>query len=268
MPPIPAYDLAFRFERALQPDALRVVTTCARAVNEAMDDARLAGLDPETDPAVLLLARHMGRIAAGGDPEARHLEDAVLRASCTERIQRLRSADVLVPLVRRGVGYDPHLIRVYKDAARTRLRALAHELGFYGDTYDLRSLAAGSAVVPRFELATDRFRLQLDPDRMMPGREVTYMRAEQRQGGWTGSPTHAWRSASSAISPNSPAPFAASCISRRPPKRPPSEERIPSWDGSPCRCRGCTRTRHRRRISTTNSPSNTFMVQQVNVLIR
>ncbi len=189
MPPIPAYDLAFRFERALQPDALRVVTTCARAVNEAMDDARLAGLDPETDPAVVLLARHMGRIAAGGDPEARHLEDAVLRAACTERIQRLRSADVLVPLVRRGVGYDPHLIRVYKDAARTRLRGLAHELGFYGDTYDLRSLAGGSAVVPRFELATDRFRLQLDPDRMMPGREVTYMRAEQRQGGWTGSPT-------------------------------------------------------------------------------
>ena len=189
MPPTSTYDLAFRFTRALQPDAPRIVATCARAVNEAMDDARLAGLDPEADPAVLLLARHMGRVAAGGDPEARHGEDAGLRAACTARIEQLRSADVLVPLVRRGIGFDPHLIRIYKDAARSRLRILAHELGFSGDAYELRGLAVGTAAPPRFELATARFRLQIDPDRMIPGREITYMRAEQLRGGWTGSPT-------------------------------------------------------------------------------
>ncbi|QNE07793.1 hypothetical protein [Croceicoccus marinus] len=113
----------------------------------------------------------------------------MLRSLCVERISRLQAADVLVPLVRRGIGFDPHLVRVYKAAARSRLRALAHGLGFHGTAYDLRSHPAGAAAPPRFELATDTFRLHLDPDRMMPGREVSYMRAEQRQGGWTSSPT-------------------------------------------------------------------------------
>lgn len=36
MPPFTRYDLPFRFERALQPDALRVVATCTIAVNDAI----------------------------------------------------------------------------------------------------------------------------------------------------------------------------------------------------------------------------------------
>ena len=191
MPPIPIYDLDFRFERALQPDGLRIVTTCTTAVNEAMTDARNAGFDPATDPAVLLLARHLGRIASGGDPEELHEGDSALRAACVERIAKLRGADVLVPLVRRGIGYDRHLIQVYKAAARSRLRALAHALGYSGDSFDLRSEPAGTNVAPRFELSTNHFRLYLDPDRMIPGREISYMRAQARRGGWTGSTTRA-----------------------------------------------------------------------------
>lgn len=191
MPPIPAYDLAFRFERALQPDALRIVATCTTALNEAIADARNAGHNPDNDPAVLLLARHLGRVATGGDPEQLHPEDTQLRLECFKRIAQLRSVDVLIPIVRRGIGFDPHMIQIYKAAARDRLRALAHALGLGYADYQLTSTHAARTIPPAFELRGDRFRLYLEPDRLMPGREVAYMRAETRTGSWTGSPTRA-----------------------------------------------------------------------------
>lgn len=58
------YDLDFRYRRALQPDGLSTVLTAIRAVEDAIQDARNAGFDPERDPAVTLLARHVGRVAS------------------------------------------------------------------------------------------------------------------------------------------------------------------------------------------------------------
>ena len=58
------YDLDFRYRRALQPEGLSTVMTAIKAVEDAIQDARNAGLDPERDPAVTLLARHVGRIAS------------------------------------------------------------------------------------------------------------------------------------------------------------------------------------------------------------
>ena len=106
-------DLPFRFQRALQPDGLRVMQTCSAALNDAMGDARRAGCDPDTDPAVLLLGRHLGRVAAGECPETMHPEDETLRTACEQRIAELQSAPILVPLVQRGLDCDPDLIRLY-----------------------------------------------------------------------------------------------------------------------------------------------------------
>lgn len=154
MPPFTRYDLPFRFERALQPDALRVVATCTIAVNDAIADATNAGLDPERDPAVLLLARHLGRVAAGQEPEAMHDEDRDLRTLCRSRIAALRSADVLIPLVRRGFAHDAHLTKVYRSAARDRLRAVAHALDLEAADYDLRT-RSNQGPVPILDLQAD-----------------------------------------------------------------------------------------------------------------
>ena len=185
MPPIPHYDLAFRFERALQPDGLRIVQTCTRAVNEAMADARRAGYDPDTDPAVLLLGRHLGRIASGGDPERIHAQDAALRRACADRIARLRSVDMLVPLVQRGVGADPDLIRLYKAAARERLRELAHALDLGAPDYDICPEAGAAGRAPAFELATDSFSVTIDPCRIGAGSELAWMQTHGRFRGWS-----------------------------------------------------------------------------------
>jgi hypothetical protein len=55
------YDLDFRYRRALQPDGLATIATATQAVVDAMQDARNAGVDPARDPAIILLARHVGR---------------------------------------------------------------------------------------------------------------------------------------------------------------------------------------------------------------
>lgn len=188
MPPFTRYDLPFRFERALQPDALRVVATCTIAVNDAIADATNAGLDPERDPAVLLLARHLGRVAAGQDPEALHDEDRDLRTLCRSRIAALRSADVLIPLVRRGFAHDAHLTKVYRSAARDRLRAVAHALDLEAADYELRTRSDQGAV-PILDLQADHFRVTIAPERLMPGREVRWLRTATRRGGWEGSAT-------------------------------------------------------------------------------
>jgi hypothetical protein len=112
MPSTLHLDLPFRFQRALQPDGLRVMQTCSAALTDALNDARRAGCDPETDPAVLLLGRHLGRVAAGECPERGHPEDDDLRKACEQRIAELHSAPILVPLIQRGLGCDPDLIRV------------------------------------------------------------------------------------------------------------------------------------------------------------
>lgn len=58
-------DIDYRYRRALQPDGLTTFENALRALNEAVDDVRLAGRQAATCPAVLLLTRHLQRIADG-----------------------------------------------------------------------------------------------------------------------------------------------------------------------------------------------------------
>jgi hypothetical protein len=69
------YDLDFRYRRALQPDGLATIPTATQAVVDAMQDARNAGVDPARDPATILLARHVGRLALGHAPDETFTED-------------------------------------------------------------------------------------------------------------------------------------------------------------------------------------------------
>ena len=107
------YDLDFRYRRALQPDALATIATATQAVVDAMQDARNAGIDPARDPATILLARHVGRIALGHAPDETFAEDLPLRRQCLAKIDELKSKPALVALARRGIGYDPEAKRAF-----------------------------------------------------------------------------------------------------------------------------------------------------------
>lgn len=186
MPAIAHLDLPFRFQRALQPDGLRIMQTCSAALNDALADARRAGRDPNSDPAVLLLGRHLGRVAAGHSPEIVYPEDAELRDACEQRIIELQSAPFLVPLVQRGLGSDPELIRLYKSSAREALRYLAQTLCLDPAGYDIRLDRNFTADSPTISLFADNFGVTIDPCRLNPGREVGWVRTNGRDGPWEG----------------------------------------------------------------------------------
>ena len=186
MPATLHLDLPFRFQRALQPDGLRLMQTCSAALNDAMGDARRAGHDPDTDPAVLLLGRHLGRVAAGESPETIHPEDDVLRTACEQRIAELRSAPILVPLVQRGLDCDPDLIRLYRSSAREALRYLAQTLCLDPADYSIEQGPHFTADNPAISLFARSFCVTIDPCRINPGREIGWVRTHGRNGPWAG----------------------------------------------------------------------------------
>lgn len=175
------YDLDFRYRRALQPDALATVATATQAVVDAMHDARNAGIDPARDPATILLARHVGRIASGHAPDETFPEDLPLRRQCLARIDELKSKPALVALARRGIGYDPEAKRAFHREARSALRVAARHLGFEPDQYDLRSNPAGPAVSGEITLHADAIYVQVALSAMGRGREVMFRRCKGRQ---------------------------------------------------------------------------------------
>ncbi|MCF8710281.1 MULTISPECIES: hypothetical protein [Sphingomonadaceae] len=65
-----SYDLAFRYSQALDPSALVMIGTTLHAIHAAITDCRNAGLDLESDPAIILLARHLGTVCAGQPSQA------------------------------------------------------------------------------------------------------------------------------------------------------------------------------------------------------
>lgn len=174
------YDLDFRYRRALQPDGLATIPTATQAVVDAMQDARNAGVDPVRDPATILLARHVGRLALGHPPDATFEEDTALRRQCLARIDELKSKPALVALARRGVAYDPEAKRAFHREARSALRIAARHLGLDPGEYDLRSNMAGQAISGDVVLHAEAIYILVSIPSFGPGREVMFRRCQDR----------------------------------------------------------------------------------------
>ena len=95
-------DIDYRYRRALQPDGLTTFENALRALNEAVDDVRLAGRQVGSCPAVLLLTRHLQRIADGRPTEC-EADDQALRSQCIERLAELKHRPAIIALVKRGI---------------------------------------------------------------------------------------------------------------------------------------------------------------------
>jgi hypothetical protein len=123
------YDLDFRYRRALQPSGLNSVTACLEALNDAVVDARYAGVLIDQDPAIKLLARRLGRVA-DGDTLVHDDDDEALRHECTDRLTAIDQRPAIIGLVARGVGQDKHSLTAFRREGQRTLRALAFALGF------------------------------------------------------------------------------------------------------------------------------------------
>ena len=171
------YDLAFRYARALQPEGLSILATAVQAVEDAIQDARNAGLDPERDPSVILLARHLGRLATSGDGTSIRPDDAALRRQCLERIAELKAKPAIIALVRRGADYDPGAKRAFRREASRALRQIAYEIGITRDQCAVQWFPDHGGPPGDVTLGSDKLHLRITTDAFRRGREITYRRS-------------------------------------------------------------------------------------------
>ena len=135
------YDVGYRFAQALDPSGLDTIAACLHAIQAAAKDCRNAGKPFETDPAVVLLAQHLGAVARANMPDR-----SALRSLCGEALAEIARTPLLTVLAARGVDHDADAKRTFHTEARRALRRLAEALQLASGTYDVRVCAGGPAV--------------------------------------------------------------------------------------------------------------------------
>jgi len=170
-----SYDVAFRYGQALDPSALVTIGTTLHAIHAAITDCRNAGIEVETDPAVILLVRHLSVVCAARPASAD------LRRDCMARIADLRNRPVLKTLALRGVAHDEPAKRLFHSEGRSALRRLAEVLGLEDGSFDIRSNKAGPAVSGEITLHADMLWVQLSLGPFGPDREVCFRKVQDRR---------------------------------------------------------------------------------------
>lgn len=185
------YDLDFRYRRALQPEGLTTVLTAIQAVADAVKDARIAGIDPEHDPAVALLACHVGRLAQPVAGERETPCDTTLQARCLERIAQLKSRPAIIALVRRAVEHDREAQRAYHHEAARALRCVAFNIGLARAQYDIHQGEDRFGIAGDVVMRGDALNIRITASPLRTGREITYRSARNKYDEFGGKPHQA-----------------------------------------------------------------------------
>lgn len=161
------YDVPFRHHQALDPSALTNILAAVGAITSAIDDCRNAGCDPNADPAIILLSRHLASVA-GGAPEA------ALRTACERRAEELRRFPALLSLSIRGVDHDAAAKSRFHSDGRKAMRALANALGLETDSYEVASIPGDISVSGDVILRSDDLEVSLAIGPLHEDHEVRY----------------------------------------------------------------------------------------------
>lgn len=190
-----SYDIAHRFNQALDPSACTTLTASLHVLNAAITDCRNAGKPHEQDPAVLLLARHLGEVAG-----SRISSVMQLRRACMDEIAELRRHPALVAIAAKGIYHDEPAKKQFHADGRRAMRRLAEALRLADGSFDVRSNLGGPAVSGDITLHGDELYVQLSLGCMGPGREVMFRRCEGR-GDYRGGANH-WASVNELVNPD------------------------------------------------------------------
>lgn len=191
-----SYDVAYRHQQAIDPSALTTIAASLHAIERAIEDCRNAGKNSEADPAVLLLAQHLGAVAAASPRSAMQL-----RRACMDDIAEIRRNPALLVLAVRGVSYDDAAKRQFHADGRRAMQRLATALGLANGTFDVRSNKAGPAVSGEITLHGEEVYVQLSLGCMGADREVMFRRVTGRSD-YTGD-RNRWASIRELLAPDS-----------------------------------------------------------------
>lgn len=171
-----SYDIAHRFQQALDPSLLTTLPAALHALVAAIDDCRNAGKVRDSDPAILLLARHLGCVAESVGPSGMHL-----RRACLDSIADLKHRPALIALANKGVAYDAPAKKLFHSDGRKAMKRLADALGLEENSFDVRSHQGGIASSGEITLHGDEVYVQLSLGCMGPGNEVMFRRVSGRK---------------------------------------------------------------------------------------
>lgn len=170
------YDVPTRYEQALDPATLSNIRLTVHAIGKAIEDCRNAGVNPDTDPAVVLLARHMGRVSTNVAADER------LRYACQRRRDELRHFPPLLALALRGVEFDTAAKARFHEDGQEAMHRLAVVMGLRPDAYDVRSWERDISVSGDVLLQAADFAVALSIGGVRENREVLYRRTHAGQG--------------------------------------------------------------------------------------
>lgn len=188
------FDPASRFNQALAPEKLTSLGVAFNALTHAIDECQRTRTDIERDPAVLLLARHLGSLALESRPG-----HADLRRTCIESAGAIERTPLLVTLARRGVSYDAEAKTAFHSEGRKAMKRLAAALGLPQGEHEVRSCLAGVAVSGEIILHGNDVFVELSIGCIGPGHEVMFRRVEGRKD-YSGGANH-WASLAELLDP-------------------------------------------------------------------
>ena len=162
------YDVPIRYEQALDPSTLTNIRTTLHAMERALEDCRNAGVCPDTDPAVVLLARHMATVSTNQS------DDDTLRFACNRRLEKLRHFPTILALALRGVAFDAVAKDRFHADGQTRMHGLAAAMALPKGSYEVRSWLGDISISGTVFLVTDDFVVALAIGGIREGRELTY----------------------------------------------------------------------------------------------
>lgn len=162
------YDVPIRYEQALDPSALTTIRATMHAMEKAIEDCRNAGVCADTDPAVVLLARHMATVSAN------RRDDDTLRFACKRRLDDLRHFPTILALALRGVGFDAVAKDRFHEHGHKAMHDLAKALDLHEADYEVRSWRGDISVSGTVFLVAEDFVVALAIGGVREGRELTY----------------------------------------------------------------------------------------------
>ncbi len=162
------FDTVHRHQQALDPSALTTIRTTLHAIEQGIIDCRNAGVDPDTDPAVVLLARHLAVVSTN------HASEAVLHAACRRRLDDLARFPALLAFAINGVGYDTAAKERFHKEGCKALRLLAQALALAPGRHTVSSWMGDASQSGAVTLVGDELSVTLRVGGLHEGREVAY----------------------------------------------------------------------------------------------
>ena len=162
------FDTTHRHAQALDPSALTTIRTTLHAIEQGIIDCRNAGVDPDTDPAIVLLARHLAVASSNC------ATDTVLQAACRRQLDDIARFPALLTFAISGVAYDAAAKdRFHKDGSKA-LRLLARALNLQHGTYVVSSWTGDASQSGAVTLVGEGLSVTLRVGGLHEGREIAY----------------------------------------------------------------------------------------------